>query len=246
MKKPCIGITSSYDAGKRKDSLRKNRELYYLNRSYVLSIERAGGIPFILPPVETVADADIDTTLSQLDGLLLTGGYDIHPRVYGVNRVHPKTEPLDWLRLNYELALVKRALHRELPILAICLGIQMVNVAAGGTLYQDIPSELQNPLIHSQKENRDVLTHWVEIDRTSRLYHIVKTTRLQTNSFHHQALAQVAAGFRAVAWTKDGIIEAIESTDKIFRLGIQWHPEELIKYPKHLALFKELVKQASY
>jgi putative glutamine amidotransferase len=243
MKKPIIGITSGYDAGKRKSSLRKNRELYYLNRSYVLSIQKAGGIPIIIPPIDDFTQ--IDRVLEKIDGLLLTGGHDIHPEVYGVNRVHPKTEKLEWLRQEYELVLTKIALKQGVPLLAICLGIQMLNVAAGGTLIQDVPSEVANPLIHSQKEKRDILTHWVVIDKTSRLYKIVKKVQLKTNTFHHQALAEVAPGFRIVARAADKVIEAIESTDTKFRVGVQWHPEELIIYPNHLALFKSFVRNAS-
>ena len=120
----------------------------------------------------------------------------------------------------------------------------MLNVAAGGTLIQDIPSEVNNPLIHSQKEKRDKLTHWVTIDKTSKLYQIIKQLKLQTNTFHHQAIDRVAPGFKVVAKATDGVIEAIESTNRQFHLAVQWHPEELIKYPNHLALFKELIKQA--
>ncbi|MDI6782482.1 MAG: gamma-glutamyl-gamma-aminobutyrate hydrolase family protein [bacterium] len=242
--KPIIGITGGFDGGKRKDSLRPNRELYYLNRSYVLAIQKAGGIPLVLPPLDDLAD--IDKVLNKIDGLLLIGGHDIYPEVYGAKKVHPKTETLEWLRQEYELALTKRALKQGIPLLAICLGNQMLNVAAGGTLIQDIPSEVNNPLIHSQKEKRDKLTHWVTIDKSSILYRIVKQEKVQSNSFHHQAINRVAPGFKVVAKSDDGIIETIESTDSKFRLGVQWHPEELIKYPNHLALFKALVKRAKH
>ncbi|MFB3896771.1 MAG: gamma-glutamyl-gamma-aminobutyrate hydrolase family protein [bacterium] len=243
MIKPIIGITSSYDGGKRKDTIRKNRETYYLNRSYVLAIETAGGVPLIIPPIEDATQ--VDSVLATIDGLLLTGGYDIKPEVYGAKKVHPKTDTLEWLRQNYELVLTKRALKRDIPIMAICLGNQMLNVAAGGTLIQDIPSEIKNPLVHSQKERRDVLTHWVAIDKPSKLYQILKKNKVQSNSFHHQAIDQVAPGFKVIARTTDGVIEAIESKDTKFRFGIQWHPEELIKYHQHLQLFKNLVQYSA-
>lgn len=243
MKKPNIGITSSYDGGKRKDSIRKNRETYYLNRSYVLAIEKAGGVPIIIPPIEDATQ--IDRILNTINGLLLTGGYDIKPEVYGVKKIHPKTDTLEWLRQNYELALTKRALKSDIPIMAICLGNQMLNVAAGGTLIQDIPSQVKTTILHSQKENRNVLTHGVAINNPSKLYQILKKTRVQSNSFHHQAIDNVAPGFKVSARANDGVIEAIESIDGKFRLGIQWHPEELIKYRLHLQLFKYFVQYCS-
>lgn len=242
MKNPFIGITSSYDGGKRKNSLRPNRELYYLNRSYVLSIQKAGGIPLIIPPIDDLKN--IDTVLDKINGLLLTGGHDIHPKAYGAKR-HLKTDTLESLRQNYELALTKRALKLGIPILAICLGCQMLNIAAGGTLIQDIPSQIPKSLIHSQKEKRDKLTHWVNIENNSFLYRIIGKRKLQTNTFHHQSIARVAPGFRGVAKATDGIIEAIESIDGKFFLGIQWHPEELIKYSTHLKLFQGFVKYSS-
>jgi gamma-glutamyl-gamma-aminobutyrate hydrolase PuuD len=243
MIKPIIGITSSYDGGKRKDSIRKNRETYYLNRSYVLAVEAGGGIPIIIPPIEDLAR--VDSILKNIDGLLLTGGNDIKPEVYGAKKVHPKTDTLEWLRQDYELKLTKRALKLDIPILAICLGNQMLNVAAGGTLIQDISSQVKTSIIHSQKENRNVLTHWVAIDKPSKLFKILKKNKVQSNSFHHQAIDRVAPGFKVVARTEDGIIEAIESIDTKFRLGIQWHPEELIKYQLHLQLFKYLVEYSA-
>lgn len=233
-KAPIIGITCDYKGKTKKFSL---------NRAYVEAIRLANGVPFIIPPVE-------DTLLRQnqahiIDGLLLTGGGDIEPAVYGEKPIL-KLKKIHQLRLQHEIELVKLVCKLNKPILGICLGCQLLNVALGGTLYQDISMQLPTASPHLQKNKRKETSHIVYIKEGSKLHQILKVSKLETNSFHHQAIKQLAPNLNASAYAEDGIIEAIEIKDNdCFLLGIQWHPEELIENPLHLALFEALVEQAA-
>jgi putative glutamine amidotransferase len=190
------------------------------------SILNAGGIPIVLPLTED--DEVIAASIGRIDGLLLAGGVDIDPQLYG-------EEPLPGLgqvtpdRDVWELKLTREAMRRSIPIFAICRGSQMLNVAAGGTLYQDLASQKPGALQHSQKAPRDHLSHSVNAERDTLLHRIVGQERFTVNSFHHQAVKQLAPGFRATAWAADGVIEAYEQPDSPFVLGVQWHPENLAR-----------------
>jgi putative glutamine amidotransferase len=202
----------------------RGRRRVRLNDAYVRALEDAGVLPVIVPPL---ADADdVARLLARVDGLVLTGGEDVSPSCYGAEP-HAALGATNQARDRSELALVVSARDRVLPTLAICRGIQVLNVALGGTLVQDIPSESPEALPHESGAERDARTHRVAIVAGSRLAAAIASDAPRVNSFHHQSIARVAPSLRVVAAAPDGVIEGVESTDRWWVLGVQWHPEEL-------------------
>lgn len=205
---------------------------------YVASIQKAGGKPIVLD-----YDADPHRTIHDIDGLVLTGGADVDPSRYGESR-HPATS-VDDARDTFEFEIAERALARNLPVLAICRGMQLLNVAAGGDLVQDIPSQLQTPLDHTVDSSPAVVAHKVRIERASLLARIVKNpAQLETcdvNSRHHQSVRTVAPGFSVSATSPDGVIEGIENRDASFCVGVQWHPENFHRTGEFDSLFESFV-----
>ena len=209
---PIIGLTGNFREGD-----------CTLAEGYYRSVLKAGGTPFILPPFEET-DALIQA-LESIDGLLLTGGADINP-------LYLNEEPIKELhginpRRDYqELMLTKLAADRQIPILGICRGIQTLMAALGGTLYQDIHSQMEgNRIKHDQDLDRSYASHTVTIEKDTLLHRLFQTDTLAVNSFHHQAVKEVAPGFQVCAYSSDGVIEAVESTAYKSVLGVQWHPE---------------------
>lgn len=204
---------------------------------YIRAVTLAGGAPAVIPPLTD--RAALGAALARLDGLVLIGGWDLPPRWYGQKR-HPRTRPADRRRLAGDRLLIEMALESDLPLLTICLGTQLINVALGGDLVQDIPSLVNGALRHAPRET----WHPVCVAPGSRLAAILGQEELEVNSSHHQALGRVGKGLRAVAWAPDGIIEAVEGAGDRFLLGLQWHPERLADRREHLALFQALVRAA--
>jgi putative glutamine amidotransferase len=195
-----------------------------VNRPYTDALLAAGLVPVVVPPMSEDGAAAI---LDSVRGLVLTGGEDVDPAHFGAPR-HPATGPANDLRDRIELALAKEAAARRMPTLAICRGVQVLNVALGGTLVQDIPSELATAIEHDAKSARSSRVHPVEIDAASRLSSIVSSRQISTNSFHHQSVDRLAPGLSTVATSADGVIEAVECADPAWwMVGVQWHPEEL-------------------
>jgi putative glutamine amidotransferase len=195
-----------------------------LSTSYLHALKNAGLIPVLLPPVYDSSNAAL--TLSRVDGLLLTGGGDIDPAYYGDTERHP-VRGLSRERDESEIALISAAKEMRMPTLAICRGIQVINVAFGGTLIQDISSDLPGALSHdeSARSNR---THQVRLEADSLAATALGTTDLAVNSLHHQAIDKLGDGLRITGRSPDGIVEAAESTDPAWwMLGVQWHPEDL-------------------
>jgi len=205
--------------------------------SYVEATIRAGGTPVILPPL--TRREDLAVLLKRLDGLILTGGPDLPPDWYG-QEPHPSTKLADPRRLEGDRLLAEAALASSLPILAICMGCQLLNVALGGDLIQDIPTQVEGALPHAPKET----FHPVRIEADSRLAGIVGGEELEVNSSHHQAIGRPGKGLRVVARAPDGVIEAVEGKEKRFLLAVQWHPERLSGREAHLSLFRALVRAA--
>lgn len=209
---PVIGITGNFSDGQ-----------LTLAPGYYTSVLKAGGIPLVIPPYRD--DDILISLLEHLDGLVLTGGADINPLFLGeepVNELHNINPHRD----RQELLLIRLAANRQIPILGICRGIQIMNVALGGTIYQDIYSQSERRLIkHSQMQEREYASHTVGIDADSILCKILGAESVPVNSFHHQAVKDPAPGFRVCARSADGIVEAIESTECKSMLGVQWHPE---------------------
>ena len=234
--RPLIGLTIS-------TSVDAYPERAYTNAAYLRAVEQAGGIPILLPPqLSLVARTEL---WQRLDALVLTGGGDIDPARFGEQR-HPTVYDVSASRDELEIDLTQRALAEEVPLLAICRGIQVLNVALGGTLYQDIASDLRSPIQHSQKERRDQPTHSVKMQQESRVAEILGRPEVDVNSFHHQAIKDLGAGLKAVGTASDGVIEAAEMTDHPFAVAVQWHPEDLVTHDRAArALFEALVEAAS-
>ena len=198
---------------------------FALRQNYASSIIAAGGLPVALPhaPGELVG-----AYLDQLDGLVVTGGaFDVDPALYGASERHP-TVGLKAARTAFEWAITEQALARDLPVLGICGGQQLLNVVLGGTLIQHIPDRIENALAHEQPNPRDEPGHSVRVVPDTLLYRLVGTTSLAVNSAHHQAADRVGEGVVVSATAEDGVIEAIEHVGYRFCLGVQWHPEFFI------------------
>lgn len=196
-----------------------------LNEAYVSALTGTGLVPLVVPPLDTL---DPDSILDAVQGLVLSGGEDVAPDEYGA-AASPKTYAPHRRRDRTEIALARRARERRIPTLSICRGIQLINVALGGTLVQDIPSEVANPLQHDLSERRAERVHDIEITEGSKLAQALGGTRIAVNSSHHQAIAKPAAGLAITARSADGVIEGVEWTaDDWWMLGVQWHPEELV------------------
>ncbi len=217
-------------------------DAYFIRKAYVDAIVQAGGIPLIVPPQpkERVAAA-----LSRVQGLVLTGGVDVDPRLYG-EQPRPSCGEISPLRDELDLAAAAYALQHNLPLLAICRGVQVLNVALGGSLVQDIPDEVPGALKHRQQAPGWYATHAVAVQPDTLLSSIVGSGTLDVNSLHHQAVKRVGKGLRIAATAPDGIIEALESTEHRFVLGVQWHPELMVEScPAARAVFEHFVHAAA-
>jgi putative glutamine amidotransferase len=202
-----------------------NRPLFGNNRSYVQAVLRAGGAPVLLPPVED--DAVLAAVRAPLDGLLLSGGGDVDPVHYG-EAILPECDPPEPARDYTELALTRWALEERLPILGICRGMQMLNIALGGSLYQDLPSQCVGIVRHNNvPQVGSTIGHMLRVRPDSQLATVLGTVQLGVNSFHHQAVKRPGAGVEVVAWAEDEVAEAIEAADYPFVMAVQYHPEAL-------------------
>jgi putative glutamine amidotransferase len=222
MAAPLVGITTSITVG-------AVPERAYVNGAYIRAVQEAGGIPVLLTPHFT---PEVQAALWQrLDGLVLTGGGDIAPGRFGEAR-HPTVDEVSPARDELEIDLTRRAVADAVPLFAICRGIQVLNVALGGRLVQDLPSEWPNALSHSQTAPRHQPTHAVKVmGEGTHLGRLLGTLELDVNSMHHQAIKQLGEGLREVAWAPDGVVEGVEMPgDDRFVLGVQWHPEELVAH----------------
>jgi putative glutamine amidotransferase len=240
MNKPFIGISAS-------QYMKPGRTWRY-NIAYepnIIAIERAGGIPIIIPASVTMET--LDAIYQRLDGVLLPGGGDVNPTIYG-QEAHETLDTVDDARDAIEITLTRKAVADDLPIFGICRGIQVMNVALGGTLIQDIPSMVDNAARHTidkATESRGKTLHSVRIEEGSRLAHIMGQPIVSVNSIHHQALGDVAPGAQVTAYSEDGLKEGIELPEKHFAMAVQWHPEDMIEDdPRMQALFDGFVEAA--
>lgn len=196
-----------------------------VNVGYVACVAGAGGIPLVLSPA--IGAGRAAEALDGCAGLLLSGGVDIEPARYGAI-ASPALGKVDPARDAFEFALLDAALAQGVPVLAICRGMQLVNVAAGGTLWQDLPSERPGSVRHEQAVARGVRTHDVRLEPGTRTAGALGVASLRTNSMHHQAVRELGAGLRATGWAADGVIESLESDDpERWLVAVQWHPEDL-------------------
>ena len=233
-RKPVIGITGNFGE--------KGCELA---EAYYHSVREAGATPLITPPMCDAAS--IGTVLDTVDGLLLSGGADINPLYCGEDPV-PALHGINPRRDAMELLLVRMAFDRQIPILGICRGIQVMTVALGGSIWQDIYTQQAGASIkHSQDLERGVASHWVDVVKDSTLYNIMEEERLAVNSFHHQAVRESGPHLRVVARSSDGVVEAVESCEQKSLLGVQWHPECFLPYGDSgmMPIFRWLVQEAA-
>lgn len=215
-----------------------------VNAAYVQAVLAGGGIPLILSPLMGASLAG--AALEACDGLLLSGGEDIHPSWYGAEP-SPLLSPPSRERDLFELALFATARQRGLPVLGVCRGIQLINVALGGTLFQDLPTERPGPVEHGSGGSRDGRSHPVRLEPGSRVAAALGVTAITVNTFHHQAIKQLAPGLVATGSTGDGLIEAVESEPGApWILAVQWHPEEMHadRGAPEQGLFRALVAEA--
>lgn len=236
MRKPLIAVTPGMAQAEGR---------LYTSVAFFDALEACGAIPVIVSM--RTGDEDFEEIAKRVDGFLFSGGNDVSPDAYGQNmrigcgEVQPERD-------RAEFGYFKAASRFDKPVLAICRGIQVINVAAGGTLYQDIPGEYRaedgaNRLLHSQRSPANVATQYVNVSKPSRLFEIVREERIMVNSHHHQAVDRLGEGFTVTARADDGIVECIEKADMSFCVGVQWHPEHLwAKDPKQKAIFEAFVK----
>ena len=216
-------------------------------RFYAAAVEAAGAEVVWLEP-ETVAGTDPEEILREVDALVLSGGVDVDPRHFGEGVVSAANVEIDPRRDEVELPLIRAALARDVPVLGICRGIQMINVAAGGTLHQDLGLIGLDPAGHQQRQagrKVDEVAHPVRIERTSQLATALGSDRVEVNSFHHQAINRPAPGFVVTARSPDGVIEGLEHPGRTFAVGVQWHPERMVgAHAEQRRLFQALVDAA--
>jgi len=214
--KPIIGVTSITNPD--------NKRVYEVECRYLESIVESGGIPEIIPT--NIKLEDCRQIISRINGLLIPGGMDINPLTYGEDP-HPTVRYSIKQHDKIEIELVRLAREYNIPVIGICRGAQVINVAFGGNLYQDIAIQFKNEICHRQVlSNFDETTHIVVIEENSYIGRLLGKQILEVNSHHHQSIRRVAEGFSVAARARDGVIEAIESTDGMI-IGIQWHPEKL-------------------
>ncbi|NLL23655.1 MAG: gamma-glutamyl-gamma-aminobutyrate hydrolase family protein [Tissierellia bacterium] len=209
-------------------------ELFHLDIRYSKSLLASGALPLILPIVHN--HALVDRLLDQVDGLLLSGGVDISPHLYGEHLLKPSYQ-YDKKRDQFDLLLYRAARKRKMPVFGICRGFQLINVAEGGTLYQDIPTQVKTSIHHQSTSEQD-MEHLIQVNRSSELFQILKKDEVMVNSIHHQAIKELARTLRASAVAPDGIIEAFEGKEGGWLMGVQFHPERLTEQEE----FRELIE----
>jgi putative glutamine amidotransferase len=212
-----------------------------LGMVYARAVQRAGGMPVVLPPL---APREMPELVARLEGLCLSGGPDLDPKAYDA-RAHAELGPIEPDLDRWEIALTRQAESAGLPILGICRGCQVLNVARGGTLHQHLPDVTDGEIAHRQEVPGSLPTHSADIAPGSLLAAIIGGSSAEVNSFHHQAADRIGSGLRPVAWSPDGVIEGLEDPGRPFVLGVQWHAETLFDRPEHARLFEALIEAAS-
>lgn len=237
--KPVIGITTFCQKENK-----ANKSYDKVSCNYIKAVSQAGGLPLPIPISNKTEN--VDRYIELLDGLILSGGSDISPLKYG-EEVMNKVGEIDYTRDSWEDRLFIKAYEKDLPILGICRGMQLINVVLGGTLYQDLTTDLDEVTVShlSKKFSLGRLHHPVIVTKNSRLYEILGKPQIDVNSYHHQGIKVLGESLEVNAESQAGVIEGIESEVKDFVIGVQWHPEDLVEsHPMFSTIFTELVKEA--
>jgi putative glutamine amidotransferase len=241
MAKPVIGVTPNFFDADRAGAPHPEGS-YYLNHPYVAAVVAAGGIPVSLPYLDP--GEDVDTLLDRLDGLVLTGGFDIDMRHFGED-LHPTVKRVHPHRLAFELDLCRKAVARDLPVLAICLGMQTLNLAFEGSFVQHLPDRYGEQVGHKQPEaERDRFAHGVDLAEGSLARRVLGDSHVRVNSMHHQAIGEAGEGLVITGRAEDGVAEVLERPASRFCLGVQWHPEDLQDHAPQRRLFESLLAAA--
>ncbi len=233
MNKPLICITPAYTD--------QPGPTLCIRESYAKAVSEAGGVPLLMP---YASKAEMLDYIKIADGVIFSGGGDILSSIYGEEEICP---PVNYwkVRDDFDLEFFKLVYRTDIPTVAICRGVQVANVALGGTLWQDIPTQCAPKYPHRQTEPRENLTHPVRVEKDSKLFEITGLETMGVNTFHHQSIKDVAPGLRVVAHSDDGIIEAVESeTRRAFFLGTQWHPEACRVHEPHAKIFRRFIEEA--
>lgn len=238
MIQPLIGITSFTQLNEY------GHPMNAVMSAYTQAVANAGGLPLLIPL--GLKETAYQALLPRLNGILFTGGGDVHPDHYG-GQPHPKVGDVDTERDLFEIWLARQVVEQDKPFLGICRGIQVINVALGGTLYEDILAQKQGAIKHDYYPNkpRNLLAHGVEIAAGSHLATILGLTSTQVNSLHHQGIKTLASCFTPTAHAPDGLLEAFELPNHRFGLAVQWHPEWLQEHAPMRKLFEAFVEAAS-
>lgn len=241
---PVIGVTATLKQDVEETATRPLGRFVRADYDYVDGVAQAGGAPVVLPPAMGAQAAD--SVVDGLDGLLLSGGSDLHPSYYGEEPI-PELDVTIPERDELEMVLLESALRRGIPVFGICRGLQVLNVALGGTLYQDLPSQLAQDLLkHRQTTPKWQATHEIEVLGDTRVSEITGAGTVKVNSYHHQAVKDLAKDFVVSARSSDGIVEAVEYRDlsKRWIVAVQWHAEAMRQSAEHRSLFEAHVAAA--
>ncbi|MEO6434239.1 MAG: gamma-glutamyl-gamma-aminobutyrate hydrolase family protein [Tepidisphaeraceae bacterium] len=233
MNRPVIGITTdSSDSSER----------YLSTITYAAAVEKAGGLPLLLP--FAVDHALIPQYVDLLDGICFSGGNDMNPARYG-EEWHPKVARMDERREEFEFALIAEVEKRRLPALGVCFGSQLMNVYRGGSLIQFLPEQKPDSLEHRYLKEYGLTRHPIKLDANSLLGRAIGQSEVSVNTYHKQAVKTIGKGLRVIATAPDGVIEAFEDPSLLMFVAVQWHPERLIEEAEHLAPFKLLVSKSN-
>ena len=240
MNRPLIGISSNFYPAQPDRDFSRGRDVNYLQVDYHKYLEKAGGIPILIPVIHD--KVVLEQAISRVDAIVFSGGADIAPEFYNEEVFDPEW-PGEIPRTKFEIELLKSAINQHKPVFGICRGLQSINVALGGTLYQDLGKQcnLDN---HRVIEGKPVPHHNVTLDTGSWLHEVIGDTTIQVNSSHHQAVKTVASDLKVTAKSEDGVIEGLESNNANFVVAVQWHPERM-EAEHATALAKHLVQVAS-
>jgi putative glutamine amidotransferase len=237
MSSPIIGVTAYRNLS------RSGFSQFSASENYIQAMIQAGACPLMIPP--GLNQEDLGDLLSRLDGILFSGGGDIHPQFYGAE-LHPLVSDVDLERDKLELALLEKSLQQRMPILGICRGFQLINIGLGGSLYEDIQEQKPQSDKHNYSSGwpRDYLAHPVTLETGNFLAKLIGQTQIEVNSLHHQGIRQLAAGLEVLGSAPDGILEAVQIKDYPYGVAVQWHPEEMPGDPGMRALFRSFVMAA--